>query len=484
MGHTRQKRYYFWGMQKVKTPQTFTDLFVVDTADKGRSVAKTPDGQVVFLEGAVPGDIVDVRTTRKKKNFFEGVVTSLKTPSPHRTTPKCMHFGVCGGCKWQNMSYERQLYFKEKEVAQNIERIGHTQPLNTLPIAGCATPYGYRNKMEFSFSAQRWLTDDEIKQSEEITDREALGFHIPGMWDKILDLKECHLQPEPSNSIRLAVKEYALKNGLTFYHVRQQTGLLRSLMIRNNQAGAVMVLFQFFEDNQGQIKGLFDYLLGAFPQIESAMYTINQKANDSLYDCELVCYNGQDHILETMEGLSFKIQAKSFYQTNPAQAYTLYKIARSMAGLTGTEVVYDLYTGTGTIAQFVAKSAKKVIGIESVADAVADAKANALRNKIDNVHFFVGDMKSLLTDEFVAEHGTCDVLITDPPRAGMHPDVVAQILAMGPEKIVYVSCNSATQARDIELLSPKYRLITSQSVDMFPQTHHVENVVLLTKIAE
>ena len=470
-------------MRKVKTPQTFTELLVVDTADKGRSVAKTPDGQVIFLEGAVPGDVVNVRTTRKKKNFFEGVVTEIKEPSPYRTVPKCVHFGVCGGCKWQNMSYERQLYFKEKEVAQNIERLGHTQALTTIPIAGCPTPYGYRNKMEFSFSAQRWLTDAEIKQSEEITDREALGFHIPGMWDKILDLKECHLQPEPSNSIRLAVKAYALKHGLSFYHVRQQTGLLRSLMIRNNQAGAVMVLFQFFENNQEQIKGLLDYLLGAFPQIESMMYTINQKANDSLYDCELVCYNGQDYIMETMEGLSFKIQAKSFYQTNPTQAYTLYQIARTMAGLTGTEVVYDLYTGTGTIAQFVAKSAKKVIGIESVADAVADAKANASHNQINNVHFFVGDMKSLLTEEFVREHGACDVLITDPPRAGMHPDVVEQILSMAPEKIVYVSCNSATQARDIALLTKKYRLISSQAVDMFPQTHHVENVVLLTKIA-
>lgn len=468
-------------MRRKKTRQTFEHVEVVDAGAKGKSVGKAPDGKVIFLSNAVPGDVVDVITTKKRKAYFEGIATNFHRLSDKRTDSICEHFGVCGGCKWQHMAYEHQLFFKQKEVVNNLERIGGLDLPETTPILGSKKQYFYRNKMEFSFSSSRWLTEEEINSGDEIGDRNGLGFHIPGMWDKILDIKKCHLQEDPSNAIRLEIKDYALKNGLSFFNPRQQEGLLRTLMLRTASTGEIMVLVQFFEDNKTQRELLLNHLKEKFPEIVSLLYVINPKQNDTIYDQEVVCFAGRDHIFEKMEGLQFKINAKSFYQTNSEQAYELYKIARDFAGLTGNELVYDLYTGTGTIAQFVAKDAKKVIGVESVPEAIIDAKANAERNEISNVEFFVGDMKSVFNAEFITQHGAPDVVITDPPRDGMHKQVVEQLILAAPEKIVYVSCNSATQARDLALLDEKYQVIKVQPVDMFPQTHHVENVVLLGK---
>jgi 23S rRNA (uracil1939-C5)-methyltransferase len=380
------------------------------------------------------------------------------------------------------MGYEHQLFYKQKEVENNLRRIGHLELPAISPILGSKKQYYYRNKMEFSFSNNRWMTLEEIGSKEEIKDREALGFHIPGMWDKILDLKECHLQPDPSNAIRLEIKDFALKNRLTFFNPRDQYGLLRTLMIRTASTGEIMVLLQFFEEDPANRELLMNHINLSFPEITSLLYVVNRKQNDTLYDQVVICYAGRDHIFEEMEGLRFKINAKSFYQTNSQQAHELYKITRDFAGLTGQELVYDLYTGTGTIAQFIAKMAKKVIGIESVPDAIEAAKENAVRNGLDNVAFFVGDMRHLFNAQFIAEHGVPDVLITDPPRDGMHKEVVEQILEIAPNKVVYVSCNSATQARDLALMKEKYKITKVQPVDMFPQTHHVENVVLLEKL--
>jgi len=370
---------------------------------------------------------------------------------------------------------------KQKEVTNNLTRLGHIELPDDTPILGSAEQYFYRNKMEFSFSDSRWLTVEEIQSDKDLGDRNALGFHIPGMWDKILDVKKCHLQADPSNQIRNAVKTFAVENDLEFFNTRNQTGLLRTLMIRTTSIGEIMVLVQFFKEDKVKRELLLDFLSEEFPQITSLQYVINEKANDTIYDQDVICYKGKDHIFEEMEGLQFKINAKSFYQTNSAQAYELYKITRNFANLTGNELVYDLYTGTGTIAQFVAKQAKKVIGVESVPDAIIAAKENAQLNEIDNVEFFVGDMKKVFNDDFIKTHGQPDVIITDPPRDGMHKDVVQQILNILPEKIVYVSCNSATQARDLALMNDLYKVTKIQAVDMFPQTHHVENVVLLER---
>ncbi|MBO0340008.1 23S rRNA (uracil(1939)-C(5))-methyltransferase RlmD [Flagellimonas profundi] len=468
-------------MRKNRRRKTFENVEVVDAGAKGKSVGKAPDGRVIFLTNAVPGDVVDVMTTKKRKAYFEGVATKFHTLSDKRTEPVCQHFGTCGGCKWQHMGYEHQLYFKQKEVENNLKRIGNLELPETTPIIGSEEQYFYRNKMEFSFSDSRWLTQEEINSDEEIEDRNALGFHIPGMWDKILDIKKCHLQQDPSNAIRLEVKNFANENGLSFFNPRKQEGLLRTLMIRTSSTGEIMVLIQFFEDDEETRALLLNHVKEKFPEITSLLYVINSKGNDTIYDQEVICFAGRDHIFEEMEGLQFKINAKSFYQTNSAQAYELYKVARDFAGLTGDELVYDLYTGTGTIAQFVAKNAKKVVGVESVPEAIEDAKANALHNHISNVDFYVGDMKNVFNDDFISEHGQPDVIITDPPRDGMHKQVVEQLLQVAAPKIVYVSCNSATQARDLALMKEQYAVTKVQPVDMFPQTHHVENVVLLEK---
>ncbi|RZS90432.1 23S rRNA (uracil(1939)-C(5))-methyltransferase RlmD [Aquimarina brevivitae] len=461
----------------------FEHIEVLDAGAKGKSIAKAPDGKVIFISNAVPGDVIDVQTTKKRKAFYEGEAIAFHQLSDKRVTPKCEHFGTCGGCKWQFMDYKYQLAYKEAEVINNLKRLGKIELPKTSPILGSEEQYFYRNKMEFTFSDSRWLTLDEIKSAEEFDNRNALGFHMPGMWDKILDIDTCYLQEDPSNSIRNKVKEFATAHHLSFFNQRKQEGLLRTLMIRIASTGELMVLLQFFYDDQEKRELLLDFIANEFPEITSLQYVINQKGNDTIYDQEVICYRGRDYIEEEMEGLRFKINAKSFYQTNSAQAYELYKVARDFAGLTGNELVYDLYTGTGTIAQFVAKDAAKVIGVEAVPEAIADAKVNAENNKITNTEFYVGDMKKVFTDGFVAEHGVPDVVITDPPRDGMHKDVVAQLLQIAPQKIVYVSCNSATQARDLALLDHSYKVTKVQPVDMFPQTYHVENVVLLEKKA-
>ncbi len=468
-------------MARKNRKQVFTNLEVIDAGAKGKTVAKAPDGKVVFLPNAVPGDVVDVQTFKKRKSYYEGKAIAFHKLSDKRTEPKCEHFGTCGGCKWQHMDYEHQLFFKQKEVTNNLIRIGHIELPQVTPILGSKEQYFYRNKMEFSFSDSRWLTQEEINSDEDLGDRNALGFHIPGMWDKILDVKKCWLQADPSNAIRNSVKEFAIDNNLEFFNTRNQTGLLRTLMIRTTSIGEIMVLIQFFKEDVEKRELLLNHLKTTFPEITSLQYVINGKANDTIYDQEVICYHGRDHIFEDMEGLKFKINAKSFYQTNSEQAYELYKITREFASLTGNELVYDLYTGTGTIAQFVAKKAKKVVGVEAVPDAITAAKENAQLNEIDNVEFYVGDMKNVFNQEFINTHGQPDVIITDPPRDGMHKDVVKQILNISPEKIVYVSCNSATQARDLALMDDVYKVTKTQAVDMFPQTHHVENVVLLER---
>ncbi|MGV3696894.1 23S rRNA (uracil(1939)-C(5))-methyltransferase RlmD [Flavobacterium sp.] len=460
----------------------FENVTVLDAGAKGVSVAKAPEGQVIFLPNVVPGDVVDVQTLKKRKSYFEGKAIKFHSYSEYRTEPVCEHFGACGGCKWQNMKYEQQLHYKNQEVYNNLKRIGKIELPEFEPILGSAKQFFYRNKMEFGFSDTRWLTDAQIKSDDDtLSKKPALGFHIPRMWDKILDIEKCHLQEDPSNAIRNEIKRFATEKGMTFFNARNHEGLLRTLMIRTASTGEIMVLIQFFEDDKEQRELLMNHIDATFPQITSLQYVINSKANDTLYDQDIKLYKGRDYILEEMEGLHFSINAKSFYQTNSEQAYELYKITREFAGLTGNELVYDLYTGTGTIAQFVSKKAKKVIGVEAVPEAISDAKENANRNAITNCEFYVGDMKNVFNDAFIAQHGQPDVVITDPPRDGMHKDVVEQLLKIGADKIVYVSCNSATQARDLALMDEMYKVTRVRPVDMFPQTHHVENVVLLEK---
>jgi len=466
-------------MARKNQKQLFTNLEVIDAGAKGKSVAKAPDGKVIFLNNAIPGDHVDIQIFKKRKGYYEGKATKFHALSDKRSKPECEHFGTCGGCKWQHMAYEHQLYYKQKEVENNLKRIGHLELPELLPILGSEEQYFYRNKMEFSFSDSRWLTTEEINSDEDLGDRNALGFHIPGMWDKILDVKKCWLQADPSNDIRNAVKRFAVDNNLQFFNTRKQTGLLRTMMIRTTSIGEIMVVVQFYDDHKIKRELLLDFLSEQFPQITSLQFVVNQKANDTIYDQEVICYKGRDYIFEEMEGLRFKINAKSFYQTNSEQAFQLYKITREFAGLKGDELVFDLYTGTGTIAQFIAKDAKKVIGVESVPDAIVAANENAQLNEITNVEFYVGDMKKVLNQDFIKSHGKPDIIITDPPRDGMHKDVVSQILTILPKKVVYVSCNSATQARDLALMKEYYNVTKVQPVDMFPQTHHVENVVLL-----
>ena len=459
----------------------FENIEVLDAGAKGVSVAKAPEGQVIFLPNVVPGDVVDVQTLKKRKAYFEGKAIKIHKYSEHRTEPECQHFGVCGGCKWQNMKYSQQLFYKNQEVFNNLKRIGKIELPEFEAILGSEKQFFYRNKMEFGFSDSRWMTNEEIESGVEFDNKNALGFHIPRMWDKILDIEKCHLQEDPSNAIRNEVRSFANANNMTFFNPRNHEGLLRTLMIRTASTGEIMVLIQFFEDDKANRDLLMNHLAETFPTITSLLYVINSKPNDTIYDQDVKLFKGREYILEEMEGLHFSINAKSFYQTNSEQAYELYKITREFAGLTGNELVYDLYTGTGTIAQFVSKNAKKVIGVEAVPEAILDAKANAERNNITNCEFYVGDMKNVFNDDFIAQHGQPDVIITDPPRDGMHKDVVAQILKIAPKKVVYVSCNSATQARDLALMDEQYKVTRVRPVDMFPQTHHVENVVLLER---
>ncbi|KAF2331712.1 23S rRNA (uracil(1939)-C(5))-methyltransferase RlmD [Flavobacterium ginsenosidimutans] len=457
----------------------FHQIQVLDAGAKGVSVAKAPDGKVIFIPNVVPGDVVDVQTLKKRKAYYEGKAVKFHELSEYRVDPICEHFGVCGGCKWQNMKYGQQLAFKQNEVKNHLQRIGKIELPEFEDILGSEKQFFYRNKMEFSFSNSRWLTEKEIGSTEDLGNRNALGFHIPKMWDKILDINKCHLQEDPSNAIRNEIRAFANEHNLAFFNPREHSGLLRTVMIRTVSTGEIMVLIQFFEEDKENRELILDHLYEKFPEITSLQYVVNGKPNDTIYDQDVILYKGRNYILEEMEGLKFSINAKSFYQTNSDQAYELYKITREFADLTGNETVYDLYTGTGTIAQFVSKKAKKVIGVESVPEAIIDAKANAERNNITNCEFFVGDMKVVFNEAFIAQHGKPDVIITDPPRDGMHKDVVEQILKIAPKRVVYVSCNSATQARDLALMDEKYKVTRVRPVDMFPQTHHVENVVLL-----
>jgi 23S rRNA (uracil1939-C5)-methyltransferase len=456
-------------------------LTLTGIASKGMAVGRTTAGVVVFVKDAVPGDVAMVYLYKKRKSYFEGRLEKLISPSPDRISAKCSHFGVCGGCQWQHLSYPSQLKHKQEEVHQNFIKIGSLDFPKFESIIPSRSQYNYRNKMEYSFSNSRWLTKAEI-ESGKAMNRNALGFHKPRMWDKIVHIEECHLQQEPGNEIRNFIHQYALDKGITYFDLKQKTGQLRSMMIRTTTTGQIMLVIQFFEDQVSQRVALFEAIVERFPQVTSLQYIVNQKANDSIYDQDVILHSGSPYIEEEMEGLRFQITPKSFYQTNSLQAHELYKITRDFAGLTGDEIVYDLYTGLGTIAQFVAKRAKHVVGIEAIPEAIAAAKENAKRNKLSNLSFISGNMKKVFTDDFIATHGTPDVVITDPPREGMHKDVVKQLIAILPKRIVYVSCNSATQARDLSLMQDHYVIQKVQPVDMFPHTQHVENVVLLERV--
>lgn len=467
-------------MTKIARNTVIENVEIIDTSAEGKAVARH-ENMVIFCEGGVPGDIVDVQIFRKKSKFAEGKVITIKKPSENRIVPVCKHYGVCGGCKWQNLDYKAQLHFKQKFVSDALLRIGKIEIPEIQPIFANEEAYFYRNKLEFSFSNKKWLTLEQIQTEAEVENKNALGFHIPGRFDKVLDVDHCHLQPDPSNQIRNSVRDYAFKNGLTFYDIRDKIGFLRTLMIRITGTGEVMVVIGVFELLEKELFGLLEHLKNEFPQIRSLQYVHNNKGNDSLDGLEIKLYSGREFIYEEMEGLKFKISAKSFYQTNSKQAYNLYKITREFAGLTGNELVYDLYTGTGTIANFIAKNCKKVIGVEYIDVAVKDAFENSKLNNIENTFFAAGDMKDVLNENFIKEHGKPDVIIADPPRAGMHEDVIKVILKAAPKKIVYVSCNPSTQARDLALMDEFYKVVKIQPVDMFPQTAHVENVVLLER---
>lgn len=466
---------------KKKRNIVLENIKLVSAGAKGVAVGKTEEGKTVLVSGAIPGDVVNARVKKSKSKYFEAEVLEVVEESPFRIDAKCIHFGVCGGCKWQNMSYDKQLEFKQEEVYNNIKRIGGVDDFQTLPILGSEEQYFYRNKMEFSFSNARWLTLDEVNSTENIQDKNALGFHIPGMWSKILDLRECWLQEDPSNDIRLAVKQFAEDNNLEFFDVKNHDGFLRTLMMRQNSHGEWMVLFQLYREEKENREKLFEFLLEKFPQIKTLVYAINPKPNDSIYDLDIVTYFGEGYLMEVMDGLQFKIGPKSFFQTNYKQALKLYRKTLEFADLQGGEVVYDLYTGTGTIAQYLARSAKHVIGIEAVQEAIDAAEEHAELNGLENCTFYCGDMKDVFTEDFLNNHPKADVLVTDPPRDGMHQKVVEQIIKLNPEKVVYVSCNSATQARDIALMKDHYQLVKILPVDMFPQTHHVENIALLVR---
>ena len=474
-------------MSRNKKPLPLLEkITITDVAAEGKALAKVND-LVVFVPYVVPGDLVDLQLKRKKNKYAEAVAVKFHEYSPQRAQPFCQHYGVCGGCKWQCLSYADQIKYKQKQVTDNLTRIGKVELPEISPILGSEKTEFYRNKLEFTFSDKRWLTEEEVKADVKYDQMNAVGFHIPGAFDKVLAIDKCWLQDDISNQIRNAIRDYAYEHNYAFYNIRNHEGLLRNLMIRTSSTGELMVLLQVrvsCDKDLEQTKELLAYVADQFPQITSLLYVVNNKQNDTINDLDVQVFKGNDHIFEEMEGLRFKVGPKSFYQTNSEQAYNLYKVARDFAGLTGEELVYDLYTGTGTIANFVSRQAKKVIGIEYVPEAIEDAKVNSAINGIDNTLFYAGDMKDMLTQDFINEHGRPDVIITDPPRAGMHNDVIDVILFAEPKRIVYVSCNPATQARDLSLLDAKYKVIKVQPVDMFPHTHHVENVVLLEKREE
>ena len=463
---------------KIKKPNKIVaGVEIIDTSSEGKAVAKIDD-LVAFVEGAVPGDICTIQISRIKKKFAEAKLITLEKPSSERIDAICSHFGTCGGCKWQHLNYDSQLKYKQKHVSDALKRIGKVEVRNFKPIIGAKEIYNYRNKLEFTFSAKKWLTKEEISSGKEFN-RNALGFHIPGLFDKIIDIETCYLQKDPSNAIRNEVRDFALKNEFSFFDIKEKHGFLRNLLIRTTNKGELMVLFSFFREEKENREELLNHVKNKFLQITSLLYIINPKGNETFHDLDVHCYHGRDYIIEEMEGLQFKIGPKSFFQTNSDQAYELYKVAREFAGLSGNELVYDLYTGTGSIACFIASKAKKVIGIEYVEAAIEDAKENAKINDINNAFFYAGDMKDLLTKDFIDKNGMPDVIITDPPRAGMHEDVIKVINEIKAKKIVYVSCNPSTQARDLAALSGNYKVSAIQPVDMFPQTHHIETVALL-----
>lgn len=469
--------------RKKKELPLLEKVTITDVAAEGKALAKVND-LVIFVPYVVPGDVVDLQIKRKKNHYAEAVAVKFHEYSPERAEPFCQHYGVCGGCKWQCLSYENQIKYKQKQVFDNLTRIGKVELPEFMPILGSEKTRFYRNKLEFTFSNKRWLTEEEVKEDVKYDQMNAVGFHIPGAFDKVLAIEKCWLQDDISNQIRNAIRDYAYAHELEFFNLRTQEGMLRNMMVRTSSTGELMVLLQckIVNDTQlAQMKDLLQYVGDTFPQITSLLYVINNKCNDTIGDLDVEVFKGNDHIYEEMEGLRFKVGPKSFYQTNSEQAYNLYKVARDFAGLTGSELVYDLYTGTGTIANFVARRARKVVGIEYVPEAIEDAKVNSQINGIENTLFYAGDMKDILTQDFINEHGRPDVIITDPPRAGMHNDVIDVLLFAEPRRIVYVSCNPATQARDLQLLDAKYKVTAVQPVDMFPHTHHVENVVLLEK---
>lgn len=465
-------------MRKNQKRPVITDVELTDIAAEGKAIARI-NGKVLFVIGAIPGDVIDVQITRKKTSFMEGYPIKFHKHSDIKIPAKCQHFGVCGGCKWQQLPYSKQLEYKQKQVVDSFERIGKVSSLETLPLLPSSVEYFYRNKLEFTFSNWRWLSSEEVESGEEFKDFDALGFHVPKKFDRVINVEKCWLQPDPSNSIRNAIRDYSKKMGYGFYDLKKNCGFLRTLVIRTSTNGEVMTILSFGEENIQAIEDLLNYVAEKFPEIVSLQYVINKKLNDTILDQELILFKGRNYLIEEMEGLKFKIGPKSFYQTNSIQAYELYKIARDFADLKGNETVYDLYTGTGTIANFVARNCKKVVGIEYVPEAIEDAKENSSFNKISNTVFFAGDMKDILSSDFLRENGKPDVIITDPPRAGMHPDVVQTMMDAGAEKIVYISCNPATQARDIQMMSEMYYVAKIQPVDMFPHTHHIENVALL-----
>ena len=470
-------------MGRNKKPDLILESLEIEAvAAEGKSIAHAPDGRVVFVEYAVPGDIADVRILSRKKSYMEGRIETLVKPSENRMQPFCEHFGVCGGCKWQNLPYEEQLKAKQKQVYDQLRRIGKVELPEISPILGSQKTTAYRNKLEFGCCNKRWLTREQVASGFKYDNMNGIGFHITGAFDKILPIEKCWLMDDMHNRIRNSIRDYAFENGISFFDLREQHGLLRDVIIRNSNSGEWMVIVQFHYDVEGDEEralGVMQHIADSFPEITALMYVNNQKCNDTIGDQDIIVFKGNDHIFEHMEELRFKVGPKSFYQTNTDQAYHLYCVAREFAQLTGNEVVYDLYTGTGTIANFVARKASKVVGIEYVPEAIEDAKVNSAINGIGNTTFFAGDMKDILTDDFIAGHGKPDVIITDPPRAGMHPDVVKVIMNAAPKRIVYVSCNPATQARDLQLLDPLYKVEKVQPVDMFPHTPHVENVVLL-----
>ena len=461
----------------MKEQKTLTALTVFDIAEEGKGVARAED-LVVFIEKAIPGDVVDATIYKKKKNFAQAKITNLITPSPDRLDAFCEHFGVCGGCKWQHMTYSAQLKYKQKSVLDALQRLAGLEVGHAEDILPSAQDKYYRNKLEYTFSNKRWLTDLDGEITDD-KDMNALGFHVPLRFDKILEINHCYLQADPSNELRNSIAEFAKNNDISFYDLRAHQGALRNLVIRTSSTGELMVIVIFAYPEEGQVDLIMDFLKEKFPQITALLYIVNQKKNDTFSDQEVLLYSGREFIYEEMEGLKFRIGPKSFYQTNSVQAYELYKITRDFADLTGNELVYDLYTGTGTIANFVAKKAKKVVGVEYVPDAIEDAKINSQINNINNTVFYAGDMKDVLNTDFINQNGKPDVVITDPPRAGMHPDVVERLMEMETSKIVYVSCNAATQARDLIRLKEKYDVVRIKPVDMFPHTQHVENVVLL-----